>query len=46
MPKSKIYGVYWHICAQCGVQFPEGRINKNDLGEWICYRCWGKDGGK
>ena len=34
------YGEYWHECARCGWDFPEHKIQKNNRGQWICYRCW------
>lgn len=38
MPKSAMYGVYWHECAICGVTYPEGQVNLNKDGEWICFK--------
>jgi hypothetical protein len=38
MPKSAMYGVFWHECVICGVTYPEGEVNKNTAGEWVCSR--------
>lgn len=41
MPKTRLLGVYWHTCARCGWTFPEGEIQKNNKGQWICLKyCW------
>jgi hypothetical protein len=44
MPKLRRYGVYWHECVLCGRTYPEGQINKNSDGEWVCKYDWGADG--